>query len=99
MSFDLILRGGTVALPDTNGVAADIAIKDEHIAACTMRNPQRVPVRQTAHARSSEESSQVCGGHGSAIARRPLTERRHGALRRSAGQAAWMPWRSLCPHS
>ena len=33
MSFDLILRGGTVVLPDTNGVAADIAIKDEHIAA------------------------------------------------------------------
>ena len=33
MSFDLIVRGGTVVLPDTNGVAADIAIKDERIAA------------------------------------------------------------------
>ena len=33
MSFDLIVREGTVVLPDTNGVAADIAIKDERIAA------------------------------------------------------------------
>ena len=33
MSFDLILRGGTVVLPDTNGVPADIAIKGERIAA------------------------------------------------------------------
>ena len=33
MSFDLIIRGGTVVLQDTNGVAADIAIKDERIAA------------------------------------------------------------------
>ena len=33
MSFDLIVRGGTAVLPDTNGVAADIAIKDERIAA------------------------------------------------------------------
>jgi len=33
MSFDLIVRGGTVVLPNTNGVAADIAIKDERIAA------------------------------------------------------------------
>jgi len=33
MSFDLIVRGGTVVLPDTNGVAVDIAIKDERIAA------------------------------------------------------------------
>ena len=33
MSFDLILRGGTVVLPDTHGVPADIAIKDERIAA------------------------------------------------------------------
>src|ERR1044071_5906129 len=33
MSFDLILRGGAVVLPDTNGVAADIAIKEERIAA------------------------------------------------------------------
>ena len=35
MSFDLILRGGTVVLPDTHGVPADIAIKDERIAAIT----------------------------------------------------------------
>ena len=33
MSFDLILRGGTVVLPDTNGVSADIAIKNERFAA------------------------------------------------------------------
>src|ERR1041384_1750294 len=33
MSIDLIVRGGTVVLPVTNGVAADIAIKDERIAA------------------------------------------------------------------
>src|SRR4051794_23807678 len=33
MTFDLILRGGTAVLPDTDGVPADIAIKDERIAA------------------------------------------------------------------
>ena len=33
MSFDLILRGGTVVLPDTNGVPVDVAIKNERIAA------------------------------------------------------------------
>ena len=33
MSFDLIVRGGTVVLPDTDGVAVDIAIKDERISA------------------------------------------------------------------
>src|ERR1043166_8102577 len=33
MSIDLSVRGGMVVLPDTNGVAADIAIKDERIAA------------------------------------------------------------------
>src|SRR3954462_9352033 len=33
MSFDLVIRGGTVVLPETDGVAADIAIKDERIAA------------------------------------------------------------------
>src|ERR1041384_8336510 len=33
MSIDLIVRGGTVVLPVTNGVPADIAIKGERIAA------------------------------------------------------------------
>ncbi|HMK79982.1 MAG TPA: amidohydrolase family protein [Xanthobacteraceae bacterium] len=33
MSFDLLVRGGTVVLPDTDGVAADLAIGDGRIAA------------------------------------------------------------------
>jgi dihydroorotase (multifunctional complex type) len=33
MSFDLIIRGGTVLLPETDGVAADIAISNGRIAA------------------------------------------------------------------
>ena len=33
MSFDLIIRGGTVVLPETDGVAADIAISNGRIAA------------------------------------------------------------------
>jgi dihydroorotase (multifunctional complex type) len=32
MPFDLVIRGGTVALPQTDGVAADIAISGEKIA-------------------------------------------------------------------
>jgi dihydropyrimidinase len=33
MAFDLLVRGGTVVLPDTDGVAADIGISDGRIAA------------------------------------------------------------------
>src|SRR6476646_5645488 len=33
MSFDLIIRGGTAVLPETDGVAADIAISNGRIAA------------------------------------------------------------------
>jgi dihydropyrimidinase len=33
MQFDLVIRGGTVVLPQTDGVAADIAISEEKIAA------------------------------------------------------------------
>jgi dihydropyrimidinase len=33
MRFDLVVRAGTVVLPDTDGVAADIAISGEKIAA------------------------------------------------------------------
>ena len=33
MRFDLIIRGGTVVLPQTDGVAADVAISGERIAA------------------------------------------------------------------
>src|SRR5262249_44757575 len=33
MPFDLIIRGGTVVLPQTDGVAADIAVSGEKIAA------------------------------------------------------------------
>ena len=33
MSFDLLVRGGTVVLPETDGVAADIAVADGRIAA------------------------------------------------------------------
>ena len=33
MSFDLAVRGGTVVLPETDGVAADIAVADGRIAA------------------------------------------------------------------
>ena len=33
MSFDLLIRGGTVVLPDTDGVAADVAISGGRIAA------------------------------------------------------------------
>jgi len=33
MPFDLIIRGGTVVLPQTDGVAADIGISSEKIAA------------------------------------------------------------------
>jgi dihydropyrimidinase len=33
MPFDLIIRGGTVVLPQTDGVAADVAISGEKIAA------------------------------------------------------------------
>src|SRR6516165_7804687 len=33
MPFDLIIRGGTVVLPQTDGVAADVAIGGEKIAA------------------------------------------------------------------
>src|SRR5262249_61893254 len=33
MRFDLIIRGGTVVLPQTDGVAADVAISGEKIAA------------------------------------------------------------------
>ena len=33
MPFDLLVRGGTVVLPQTDGVAADIAISEEKIAA------------------------------------------------------------------
>ena len=33
MPFDLVIRGGTVVLPQTDGVAADIAISGEKIAA------------------------------------------------------------------
>ena len=33
MRFDLVVRGGTVVLPDTDGVAADIAMSGEKIAA------------------------------------------------------------------
>jgi dihydropyrimidinase len=33
MPFDLVIRGGTVVLPQTDGVAADIAISEEKIAA------------------------------------------------------------------
>src|SRR5215468_1637784 len=33
MAFDLLMRGGTVVLPDTDGVAADIVISDGRIAA------------------------------------------------------------------
>src|ERR1044072_3025900 len=33
MSFDLVIRGGTVVLPETDGVAADIAISKGRIAA------------------------------------------------------------------
>ena len=33
MRFDLLIRGGTVVLPDTDGVAADVAIGGEKIAA------------------------------------------------------------------
>jgi dihydropyrimidinase len=33
MPFDLVVRGGTVVLPQTDGVAADIAISEEKIAA------------------------------------------------------------------
>src|SRR6476646_10036495 len=33
MSFDLIIRGGTVVLPETDGIAADIAISNGRIAA------------------------------------------------------------------
>src|SRR3569833_1030618 len=33
MAFDLVIRGGTVVLPETDGVAADIAISKGRIAA------------------------------------------------------------------
>jgi hypothetical protein len=33
MAFDLVIRGGTAVLPDTDGVAADIAIAKGRIAA------------------------------------------------------------------
>jgi len=33
MRFDLVVRGGSVVLPGTDGVAADIAVSDEKIAA------------------------------------------------------------------
>jgi dihydroorotase (multifunctional complex type) len=33
MAFDLVIRGGTVVLPETDGVAADIAVTDGRIAA------------------------------------------------------------------
>src|SRR5215468_5769572 len=33
MSFDLVIRGGTVVLPQSDGVAADVAISEEKIAA------------------------------------------------------------------
>jgi dihydropyrimidinase len=33
MRFDLVMRGGTVVLPETDGVAADVAINDGKIAA------------------------------------------------------------------
>ena len=33
MRFNLVVRGGTVVLPDTDGVAADIAISGEKTAA------------------------------------------------------------------
>jgi dihydropyrimidinase len=33
MPFDLVIRGGTVVLPQTDGVAADVAISEEKIAA------------------------------------------------------------------
>ena len=33
MAFDLVVRGGTVVLPETDGVAADIAISKGRIAA------------------------------------------------------------------
>ncbi|MBV8837418.1 MAG: dihydroorotase family protein [Alphaproteobacteria bacterium] len=33
MSFDLLIHGGTVVLPDTDGVPADVAISDGRIAA------------------------------------------------------------------
>ena len=33
MSFDLLIRGGTVVLPQTDGVPADVAISGEKIAA------------------------------------------------------------------
>jgi len=33
MSFDLIIRGGTAVLPETDGVEVDIAVSDGHIAA------------------------------------------------------------------
>jgi dihydroorotase (multifunctional complex type) len=33
MSFDLIIRGGTAVVPETDGVAADIAVSDGRIAA------------------------------------------------------------------
>jgi len=33
MSFDLLVRGGTVVLPDTDGVAADVAISGGKVAA------------------------------------------------------------------
>src|ERR1700728_1994503 len=33
MAFDLVVRNGTVVLPETDGVAVDIAISDGRIAA------------------------------------------------------------------
>src|SRR3984893_1170382 len=37
MPFDLVVRGGTVVLPQSDGVAADIAISEEKIAAILAR--------------------------------------------------------------
>src|SRR3954447_1359512 len=78
MTFDLILRGGTAVLPDTDGVPADIAIKDERIAAILAPGTQ-ADARETLDASGKTVLPGVIDvhlhlGHGKDIARPRVPE-------------------------
>src|SRR5215471_10131596 len=73
MQFDLLIRGGTVVLPQTDGVAADVAISGEKIAA-VLAPGTAVDARETLDATGKTVLPGVIDvhlhlGHGKDIAR------------------------------
>ena len=78
MSFDLLIRGGIVVLPDTDGVAADVAINGGRIAAILAPGTQ-VDARETLDASGKTVLPGIIDvhlhlGHGKDIARPRVLE-------------------------